>query len=1172
MTAPPALADDAARRRALTERDASLWVEAGAGSGKTALMAGRVVLLLADGVAPDRIAAITFTELAAAELHDRIHRMAHELLDGKVPVELAVALPGGLSDPRRARLAEGVARLDDLTATTIHGFAFDLIRPYPVAADLDPGAAPMDPAETELTYRDVVDAWLRDRLEEAPQVGAGDASAEGGTDDVVAALALEHGGDAPKAIDWLLELAQASDERPDVTPPPVQHGAVTRAFRRLDDAVRSFAAAARSLGGEPPGKAATTDAALAALAASWRDLADRPLRLAARVALDRDGPAFTGGKTLYASAASKKDYAGAASSTGLSKHEGEAAHARCADAYDVVKEAFAELETVAADLLHAEALIAVADLRDRYQQRKRASARLDFGDLLRSAVRLLRDRPDIRDAAAERYRHVLVDEFQDTDPRQAEIVWRITGVPQRAADGRELDWRDGPVRGCARFVVGDPKQSIYRFRQADVRTYLDLRGRHEAAGRPVLQVATNFRSRPGILDATNAAFEAPLDGDGQPGYQTLVPHRGDGDHPAVARLRLPAPEGLEPGKAPNAGVARDVEALAVARLCARLIHGDPDLRNRSVPPADIALLAPVGSDLWRYERALEDHGVAVASQAGKGFFGRQEVQDLVALARVLADPYDTHALGALLRGPLVGATDEALLDVAEALRDENDRGPVRLTLRTDPERVPHDGVRRVLRRLAPLQRQALARTPYQTLSAAIDRLEVRALVRRRQRGRAARALANVERFLDAARPWAARGLEAFARDAYRRWKDGERALEGRPDAEENAVTLITVHSAKGLEWKVVIPINTLGKPRGAQPPYVDRNDGRVLHKIGAATPSGFEELDALETAELEAENLRLLYVAATRAADLLVVPRPDWPADEKAWLALAGLHELDGATLDLGPTEPLAAERHEAPAQDRATFAAQAERIDEATPRIVWTSPSRHDAGEHDAGEEAPERQRGAEPVFDDATMDDGAVPLGHVDPGASAVGQPDERPTAPVEGRGRVRGLVLHALMESLITGEVAPDAVAPDTVAPDTLEAYARQATDALLSTWDRTDHEADTDKPDPAEMATTARRAWEAPELADLRDDLVAEVDVYGRADDAPDAAYLKGVADAVAVDASGHPYLVIDWKSDVEPSEATVEAYRAQVTDYLRVTGVAEGWIVYLSTGRHEQVLP
>ena len=557
-----------------------------------------------------------------------------------------------------------------------------------------------------------------------------------------------------------------------------------------------------------------------------------------------------------------------------------------------------------------------------------------------------------------------------------------------------------------------------------------------------------------------------------------------------------------------------------------------------VEPSEIALLAPVGTELWRYERALEDHGVAVASQAGKGFYGRQEVQDLVALARALAHPGDVAALGALLRGPLVGATDEQLLDVAQALHEANAENPAvrrTLSLRTDPELVPDDGVRRVLERLAPLQAAALGRTPHQTMAAAIDRLEVRAIVRQRHRGQAARALANIERFLDGARAWSVRGLDAFARDAYRRWKDEERALEGRPSAEENAVTLITVHSAKGLEWDVVVPINTHGAPRGADPPYLDRRDGRLAHRVQAAAPSGFDELADLEAAESEAENVRLLYVAATRAADLLVVPDPDWPVEQGSWLARSGLHELDGAPLDVGETARRPAPPSPARAQDPDTFAAEAQRIAAATPRIAWSTPSRHDA--------VDDRAPAAAPPFD-AT--DGGEPIA----------------AEPVAGRGRARGLILHALMEALVTGEVAPDG----------LEAYAAATTEALLSTREHGEGEADTGRPDPAEMAATARRAWEDPTLADVRDDLQAEVEVYGRDSEHEDAAWVRGVADAVAVDATGRASLVIDWKSDVRPSESTVELYREQVRAYLRLTGVERGRLVFLTSGRVEEVAP
>src|SRR5690606_31485758 len=159
------LPDREARLRALTDHGSTLLVEAGAGSGKTALMAGRVVLLLAAGAAPRQIAAITFTELAAGELYTRVNVFLDALLDGRVPVELEIALPTGLDGEQRARLAEARQRIGELAITTIHGFCQALIRPYPVEAGMDPGARVMDPRAAALAWDDRVRAFLRDRLD-----------------------------------------------------------------------------------------------------------------------------------------------------------------------------------------------------------------------------------------------------------------------------------------------------------------------------------------------------------------------------------------------------------------------------------------------------------------------------------------------------------------------------------------------------------------------------------------------------------------------------------------------------------------------------------------------------------------------------------------------------------------------------------------------------------------------------------------------------------------------------------------------------------------------------------------------------------------------------------------------------------------------------------------------
>ena len=158
------LPDAPARVVALTHHDRTLLVEAGAGAGKTALMAGRVALLIAAGVQPSEIVAITFTEAAASELLERIERFVRSLLDGRVPLEVKDAIPHGLSDGQRAHLQDGEGTLDEITCTTIHGFCQQLIRPYPAETGIDPGAKIIDPAAAELAYQDLMEAWLAARF------------------------------------------------------------------------------------------------------------------------------------------------------------------------------------------------------------------------------------------------------------------------------------------------------------------------------------------------------------------------------------------------------------------------------------------------------------------------------------------------------------------------------------------------------------------------------------------------------------------------------------------------------------------------------------------------------------------------------------------------------------------------------------------------------------------------------------------------------------------------------------------------------------------------------------------------------------------------------------------------------------------------------------------------
>ena len=384
----------------------------------------------------------------------------------------------------------------------------------------------------------------------------------------------------------------------------------------------------------------------------------------------------------------------------------------------------------------------------------------------------MRDHDLVRRALGARYSHILVDEFQDTDPVQAEILFRI------ASDECAADWQCSPLRPGSLFMVGDPKQAIYRFRGADIGSYGQAR---EAIRRTspdsIIQITANFRSRPGILTHVNRCFEAPLSGPGQPGYVALVPTlpEGERDSPCVAKLPVELPSQPRPDE------IREAEALAVAQLCDRLIGRlkirYPDGAMIPLAAANIALLAPTGTDLWRYERALEEQGLPIATQAGKGLFRRQEIQDLLALTRTLADAGDTLAFGALMRGPLVGLTEEELLDITAVLPPRPDEGGTPTALLADDRSCPcraSCGARHVI---DPARSETAFEdhVPMLLLSEAVERLAIRPTLAARDGKHRARAGANVDALLELARPYAVKGLKRFARDLTKKWASHESA-------------------------------------------------------------------------------------------------------------------------------------------------------------------------------------------------------------------------------------------------------------------------------------------------------------------------------------------------------------------------------------------------------------
>nr|WP_069052264.1 UvrD-helicase domain-containing protein [Bosea sp. RAC05] len=1111
------LPDQANRIIAMTAHDRSLLVEAGAGSGKTAIMAGRVAMMLVAGIRPRHIAAVTFTELAASELLARVRQFVDELLAGRIPVELASVIHGELDSQQKTNLDRAGQEIDEITCSTIHGFCQRLIKPYPAEANIDPGASVADRNDADFVFMDLRDAWIRDRL------GAN------GSPLLIEMVAVDP-NETLSAIERVSDCMRRSRE---LMPPPSRPIAgPASTFRSAVAALRAFLDTAPCIEPDLTGIVTAFETLAAAVAPAEQDEGPAVLVRLVNEAPSEDLCTTTGGFRAYRR---KGAWTAAAAKASLSKAEGERLFNEVDALYKAAGEAWTDLVSNAAGRLLTALMTELQPLIEQFRTYKRDAALLDFDDLIEAARNLLRNHEAVRQALANRYAHVLVDEFQDTDPLQSEIFWRLCGED---VDGSG-DWSTRALRPGALFLVGDPKQAIYRFRGADVRAYVAAR-EAIAAQDPanVLSIATNFRSCRSILEFVNGRFETPLStANNQPGFTALDHWHADrGTHPCVAALDFEGPAEK------NAEASKAAEAEAVAELCARLIgshqvHDHKTGETRLCRPGDIALLAPTGNGLWRFEEALERRGVPVATQAGKGFFWRQEIQDLIALTRVLADPRDTLALGALLRGPLVGLTDEVLLDIVWGLpRRDGQDGPGRLTLWADLDHVADPVAKDALARLQGLAMRGNATTPHDLLSQAIAEMRVRPTLLARHQGQAERALANVDLYLTMARPYAIRGLRAFAEAMTSAWEDEGKAGEGRPDAQEESVSLYTMHAAKGLEWPLVIPVNTSTGMMNAVGAVIERGTQRLYCKIFGVAPGGHEQATSDEKDEIARERVRLWYVAATRARDLLILPRSSTGVDPRSWLGVVDLTigELPGVDVATYTDAVPAAAGSAANGQSRSVFASEGAVIASVSRGLTWKAPSDHrDADKMEAVASEPAVIGGGEASEGDDVPAD-----------------------IDIQG-GRERGLVMHKLFEEVLTGEVRDDQAS----------LAARAA--VLIGELGRMPADDPGQGCNPAELAASVVRALALPEIVAVRPSLLAECQVYAYEAGTDADVVTFGIADAIGF-TNRQANLVIDWKSDVAPDEKTIAGYREQVRDYLRATSVKAGLIVFPTSGRVERV--
>lgn len=1112
------LSDNVARRNAISQHDRSMLVEAGAGSGKTAVMAGRIAYMLAEGVSPRSIAAVTFTELAASELVIRVREFLSELSHGKIARELEIAFPEGLSQLQRENLNIANETIDEITCTTIHGFCQRLIKPYPAEANIDPGASITDRSRADLAFSEIVDRWLRERL-------------SGETDGVIAEMVMQNPAGSVTLIHKIAENLRKC--RSLIAPPTVPLARCAENFRGSAQAFEAFLKSTAAVETD-------TSSIVGQFIGMANDLPpsekiDAPKYFVGLLSTGAHADLLTNSGSFKAYK-KKTKWVSAAKAQSLPVAEAERLNDAATACYDACCESWEKLKEAAASRTLAALIDDMDAIPQEYSDYKRNAALLDFDDLIYAARDLLREHEDVRQALGQRFTRVLVDEFQDTDPLQTEIFWRLCGDPLPGASIE--DWPKYNIRPGALFLVGDPKQAIYRFRGADVGAYVSARSiLHTQNPECLLSISTNFRSAASILDYVNQRFEAVLSAENQPGFTALDPFHPDRGGVCVAALDVFVAN--EDGKA-SAEQKRDAEADAIADACMRLIGSREviDKRTRQPRPClpgDIALLAPTGSDLWRYEEALERRGIPVATQAGKGLFRRQEIQDLIAITRVLADGRDKLALGALLRGPIVGLTEEELLNIVWSLpRDEENKSKIpSLDIRVEASHIQHPLARNVIEKIQGLYRRANTTTPHDLLSQAVDILRVRPILKERHRGQAERALANVDLYLSLANAYAVRGLSAFAEAMTLGWSDEERAIEGRPDAQEESVALYTMHAAKGLEWPIVMPINTMTVVMAGDNAIVDRRTNVFFCPIFGAKPIGYEEALEAERSELTRERIRLWYVAATRARELLVLPRLDADSSSSAWIRLLdlALENLPSLDLEHFSSEVALTKDKSTNSQTRDLFVSEGQKILAGQKKINWVKPSRDENG---VGEAIQAEER---IIWSD----------GGDEPGSAI----DE---APFIKGGKERGTILHKLLEEVLTGELSDDLVS--------LTQQARH----LIHSIGKAAHTDPSKGLSPEELAACVERVLGLPEITALRPELLAEFPVYGSNEENEIELAAAGIVDAMTVDETGRPKVVIDWKSDVSPASSTIEHYCSQVGTYLKLTGAERGLIVLLTSGK------
>ena len=918
MTVSPS-ADAPERLRAVTTFDRNVVVTAGAGTGKTTLLVDRCVNLLVREPSPvpvNEIVALTFTNKAAHEMKERLRARLEALAEtgtgrprspgdaGPGETDVLCERYGLTADEVRRRAREALQRMEQSHIGTLHSFAASMLRLYPLEAGLEPNFREGDGRLLERRFDTCWTRWLDGELS-----GAGPRTGEwkrllgrfplARLRELALSLCAENvdleglrrGGASDGAggtlRDWLRRMDETATDL--LTRHPEQRKieqAVAVARRVVRSASFDFASL-RS--GRTEGAPRSGGTGGVSRSGETRGV----LRSGRAEAMPRSGGT---GATVQAFPKEPVDdedlslLSGVPSPPkGWSREDFERARNLWTAARPLARTDDAEVDGLCALLAPF-----ARECRDEFSR----SGLVTFDGLLVRARDLLRDHPRIREDLKERFRAILVDEFQDTDPLQYEILLWLCEEPS----GRAEKWRDVRLAPGKLFVVGDPKQSIYGFRGADIEAYLHVvREMIEAQQGVECRLTANFRSDARILDAVNGVFERLLEE--RPGLQPehipLRPGRGGADEEAAAPVRVRTLRGrgrqrsgdaeaavrvrrvTTPGRTLGAAEARRVEARSLARWVDEEVVGgrtfcrDGEGNRVQAQPGHVAYLMRSLTHVQTYLEPLRRRGIGYVVEGERDFYAAQEVVDAVNLLRTLDDPYDRVALVGVLRSPLGGHDDVEILALSrQSLLDYRlAEGPRRGEL--------PPGARDLYRRLLRLHREVR----FLEAGSAVDRVfeELPLSVLAASGGSGPQAAANLEKVRLMAREAGADGngtLKEVAAEFERRVREAEDEAESALEEETpDAVRVMSIHKAKGLEFPVVVLVDALGGVDARRGPQVEVWQDWSTDLTGLrmddlwSLPGVF--LHAKQREREEYERRRLLYVAMTRPRQRLVVSFAD---------------------------------------------------------------------------------------------------------------------------------------------------------------------------------------------------------------------------------------------------------------------------------------------------------